>query len=281
MGAGHLVEPQQDCDAHEVVGDGHPHRRHEAAPRVEQCGGESDEPVEGDLGHEPPEQRSGDVLLAPQVRGSQHPFRMVERREGVDDERCADEEEDRGADEDHRRDRHDGRDRAPCLLVRARGEAVDEHRDEGRREHAAEDDVVEHVRGRVGQVVAVGKAEEAEHVSEREDPQYTGEARHGGTAGHPERGALEDGRGAPVLGARGEHRLLGAAHHLAHGVAARLTRRAGPWSGAPRGCATRSGPTRPRGPRQRVRSARCRRKRWPSSEPSARPWPARGHLGGS
>ena len=82
------------------------------------------------------------------------------------------------ADAEHDDDEgEDGRDGAPGLPLGPGGQPVDEHRDEGGRQHAPEDDVEEHVGGGVGQVVGVGQAVEAEHVGEDEDPADAGEAR--------------------------------------------------------------------------------------------------------
>ena len=57
------VEPEQDGDHHQVVGDGDEHRRGELAPGVQQGGEQGDEPVAGQLGDEPAQQEDGHLLL--------------------------------------------------------------------------------------------------------------------------------------------------------------------------------------------------------------------------
>ena len=57
------VEPHEHPDDHQVVGDGHEHRRGELALGVEQRREQGDEAVAGQLGDEPPQEEDGDRLL--------------------------------------------------------------------------------------------------------------------------------------------------------------------------------------------------------------------------
>ena len=57
------VEPEQDADHHQVVGDGDEHRCGELAPGVQQGGEHGDEAVAGQLGDEPAQEEDGHLLL--------------------------------------------------------------------------------------------------------------------------------------------------------------------------------------------------------------------------
>ena len=116
------VEPQEDPDDHQVVGDGHEHGRGELAPGVEQGGEQGDEAVARQLGDEPAQQEDGLVLLL------LHVGVVVGDRVQVDDFGGEEEEGDGGGHQDHDGHRDHGGDGLPGLLAPPGAEMVDEHR---------------------------------------------------------------------------------------------------------------------------------------------------------
>ncbi len=132
---------------------------------------EADEPVEGDLGHEPPQQAGGH-RRAPASCGGDAAGAWSEGGEGVDDQGRAPPRRPRSWPRSTTTDRVTTAEMArQASLLGAGGQAVDEDRDEGGRQHAAQDDVVEHVGGGVGQVVGVGQVRGAERVGQHQDPE--------------------------------------------------------------------------------------------------------------
>ena len=108
-------------------------------------------------------------------------------RVGPEDPRCGEDGGDREPDQcagDHRDDGVD-----PVVVVVL--EPVDEYRHQRRRENPAEDEVVHDVRGRVGEVVAVGQHETPEGVGHHDGADDSGHAAQCG-ADADDRGTADD-----------------------------------------------------------------------------------------
>ena len=205
--AGPEAEPDQDRDADDVVDDGRPGHGHKAPSGVEQRGAEGEQPVGGDLDHEPAEQPGGDASLeehcaqVPAVRVG------VERRERVDDPRsCGQGGQGGHAQDDHRHGEH-GRDRLVGLALALVGQAVDEDGDERCREDPPQDDVVEHVGRRVGQVVGVGQQGLPQGPGQGHEAQQPGDTGGRGAHGDVDRRGPEGER----AGGLPRHHAQGAA----------------------------------------------------------------------
>ena len=182
-GMGHQgVEPQEDADDHQVVGDGDEHGRGELASGVEQGGEQGDEPVTGQLRDEPTQQEDGLVLLL------LHVGVVVGDGVQVDDFGSEEEEGDGGRHQDHDGHGDHGGDGLPGLLAPPGAEVVDEHRDEGGGQDAGEYQVDDHVRRVVGQVVTVGEAPATERHGQGHRATQSGEPRNGGADGHAQGG---------------------------------------------------------------------------------------------
>ena len=177
------VEPDQDGDDHQVVGDGHEHRCRELAPGVEQGGEQGDEAVAGQLRDEPAEEEHGFAALG------DHIGVVVAHRVEVDDLGGEEEEGHGGGDEYGDGHRHHRRNGLPGLLAPSGGQVVDEHRYERRRQDAADDDVGDDVGRGVGQVVAIGEAGPAQGGGLGDDAGHPADARQGGADGHAQGGA--------------------------------------------------------------------------------------------
>jgi hypothetical protein len=124
---------QQDGDEDDVVGDRAEHGSPETTAGVEQGGPQADEAVTGQLGNEEHQQLGGHPPVLCRLG------RMVQSGGGVDDERGQKQEQHRRRGHHDQRDRCDGRDGVPGLVVGPRRQALDEDRDERGRQDAARD----------------------------------------------------------------------------------------------------------------------------------------------
>ena len=183
----HVGHGKEHGDDDQVVEDRSGRGSDEPPSRVEHRAGQRDEPVEEDLRCEHAQEGRGHRLLVA--------ARLAAEAEGVqpDDDGRGEEEEHRDNRQQDRCDRHHRRHRAPRVVLVARRQAVDEDGHEGGREDPAQDEFVDDVRRRVGQVVAVGQAHEAERVGEGEDASEAGEPRQHGAGGHAHGGPAEGG----------------------------------------------------------------------------------------
>ncbi len=194
--ARHVGDDQEHGDDDQVVEHGRRHREHEPPAGVEDRGDQGGHAVEQNLGGEHAEQRCGDGLLVA-------PFGAMEPEAvQVDDGGGDDDEQQRHPDQDQEGGGDDDGDGLPRVVLVARGQVLDEHRDDEGRHDPAEHEVVDDVRGGVGQVVAVGEAREAEGVGEGDDAAEPGEARQEGGDRHAGRGARE-----PACGSVADRRL--------------------------------------------------------------------------
>ncbi len=174
--AGPQPEPHQYPDADEVVDDRRPGHGHEAPPRVEQSRAQREEPVGGDLDHEPAQKRGGHLALEHDALDVGGRRVRIEHGQGVDEVGRRHECHNRRAQEDddgHGQDGGDGLERLALVPV---GQAIHEDRDEGGGEHPAQHDVVEHVRRGVGKVVRVGEEGLAERPRQGNEAEEPGEA---------------------------------------------------------------------------------------------------------
>ena len=145
-------ELEQDGDGDDVVEHRHVGDEGEAPHGVQHRSHQADRPVAEQLDGEEPEEVRRDLPF-----GSQSGCMCADGVQ-VDDERRRQEEHDGGAEEDHAREGHDSRDRVLRLVAWARRQPMNELRDERRRQHAAEHEVVDDVRRVVGEVERVRTA---------------------------------------------------------------------------------------------------------------------------
>src|SRR5262249_423065 len=174
--------------------------------------------------------------------------------EHLDDVRS--EQDPEQCDGDEERD-GDGHDRADGFVVLP-FDMADELRHERGREHAAEQELVEHVRRLVGVAVRAGERAGADRVRDRRHAQETRDPREGG--------AEPDDRARPQQTGRG---LTDGADRVAHGV--ELWPELWPTSGAPGGG---GGPRRRGGGGGGGRGRRWRRRRTSWAHQPARKSPA-------
>ena len=140
---------QEHGDHHHVVEHRRPRRRREAAAGVEQRGAERHQPVEEDLRHEQQAERDADPAEVGRV-DARSGVGAVEHDEQRGDDAARAAVSDGERDDRHRHDRR----RALVVLVL---ELRREQRHEGGGQDAAEDQLVDDVRGVVGQVVGVAQ----------------------------------------------------------------------------------------------------------------------------
>ena len=182
-------EREEQCDDDDVV----EHRRErgggEATARLQQRGRERDQAVEEHLRHEAAQEVGCELALVRDVVA-----RNIDRVQ-ADDQRREQLTDDRDADEGEHRDRDD---RAGGFVV-AVLEVRDEERNQRRGEHAAEQELVDDVRGLVRVAVDAGEGRHTERVRDRRDAE---EARRRVTSAVPTPTTALDRRIRPVSGRR-------------------------------------------------------------------------------
>ena len=175
----------EDAYPDEIVDDGGEPDRAEAVARREHRRQEADRPVKEQLRREEPEQFDGDGVFG---------RRRLAEGEQRDESGRGRDERDRRDDEDDAREGDNRRDRLDRFRLGARGQPFDEHRDEGRREHTSEDQVVHRVRRVVREVERVGKARSAERIGEHDETREPHQPGDDGTEPGAERGTSETRR---------------------------------------------------------------------------------------
>ena len=141
---------------------------------------EREEAVGGDLDHEPAQEPGGHLALEQDAVDLVGAGMRIEHGEGVNEEGRGDQCRQRGGQQDHHRHREDGGNGVEGLPLALVGQPIDEDGDEGGGEHAAEDDVVEHVGRGVGQVVGVGQRGLPEGPGQSHEAEQPGDPGHAG-----------------------------------------------------------------------------------------------------
>ena len=185
----HRGEDRHRGDHDEVVQDRREHRHGEPPVRVQQARRHRADSVEQDLRHEPPQEERGELAFALEV-----PRPHVDRVELHDPRRCHDREHHDRA-EDHHGERQHAAPDVPRGFSAVAPEPLHEHGNEHRREHAAQDQLVDDVGGVVRDVVRVRpNRDDAERGRHRGEAQESGEPRQGRADRHDGRGAAEPAR---------------------------------------------------------------------------------------
>ncbi len=168
-------ERQQEGDDDDVRQDRRPGRSEESAPAVEECVGETDEPVEEDLNQEDPGERRADRPVQVGV----HAVGDVDRIEPEDQWGSDDRHHGQCSHRHHRDGQHDVR----GLVVVGLDERG-EQRHEGCRQQTTEQQFVHDVRCLVGDQVGVGQCRLAQDVPEDDQPEQPGDPRQCRAAGN-------------------------------------------------------------------------------------------------
>ena len=168
-------ERQQRRDDDQVRQDRAPGGSEEPASAVQECIGESGEAIEEDLDQEDSGECGADrpVQVVVDILGDVDRVEPEDQRGGQHRD---------GGEPGHEHDRH--RDHHVGGLVVVLLDERREQRNERCRQQSAEQQVVDDVRGLVGEEVGVAQRRLAEHIGEHGDPEQTGDARDRRAAGN-------------------------------------------------------------------------------------------------